>query len=90
MNKNGLSSPSKRGDINKVLNGASPEIRDVLKRAHDQGFQVTLTRNNHYKIQTPASWHTKETRFAPKTPSDRKSLQRVIRKLRHIGVDIPH
>lgn len=82
--------PKKKKDINRILRGASREIRDLLRIAHDQEFRVALTRSDHFSVTTPARFKRQVTVFAPKTPSDTRGLHRVRRKLRHLGVDIPH
>lgn len=82
--------PSSSTDINRVLRGASREIRTLLLVAHKQKFTVAPTRNNHYSVSTPPGVRPRSTVFTPKTPSDTKGLHRVVRKLRHIGVEIPH
>lgn len=85
-----MSAPTRREDINRLLKRTSPEIRKVLRLAHDQGFQVSYARSGHYKVTTPEHWDEKVTVFAPKTPSDRRSVHRVVQKLRRIGVKVPH
>lgn len=86
----GNSSPPSVKDINRVLRGASPEIRKLLKTAHDQGYVVCPTNGKHYKVMTPPHWSEKKTVFSPGTPSDIRGLQIVKRKLRHIGVRLQH
>jgi hypothetical protein len=76
-------------DINRILRGASPEIRKMLKAAHDQGYVVQSTNSQHYKVVTPSSCTEKKTVFSPSTPSDTRGLHIVRRKLRHIGVQFP-
>ena len=85
-----LSSPLRRDDINVILRGASPEIRKLLRLAHEQQFRVSATKSHHFKIMTPRHWQEKETVFAPGTPSDIRGLHRVVQKLRRIGVRVPH
>lgn len=80
--------PSQNLDINHILKPARPEIREILRAAHDQKFTVRRTRNNHYSIATPPGVEPKQTVFSPSTPSDRKSVQRVKVKLRRIGVKL--
>lgn len=90
MNGGEPAPPLPREDIATVLRGAHPEIRKLLRLAHDQGFQVLATKGNHYKVMTPKHWREKESVFSPKTPSDIRGIHRVARKLRHLGVNIPH
>lgn len=85
-----LSPPLRREDINVILKHTHPDIRRVLRMAHDQGFRVSVTRGHHFKIMTPEHWDEKATVFAPKTPSDIRGVHRVVQKLRRIGVDVPH
>lgn len=86
MNTSGLSAPSNKEDIGAVLRGANPEIKKMLRAAHDQGFVVTRTNNNHYKVSTPAHYREQSSCFAPKTPSDVRGYHRVMAKLRNLGV----
>jgi hypothetical protein len=69
--------PPKKADINKILRGASPEIRALLRLAHAQGYVVRHTRSNHYSITTPMGARKMRTVFAPGTPSDIRSVHRV-------------
>jgi hypothetical protein len=83
-----LSGPSKKEDISRILRGADREIGKILRAVHKQGFIVTTTNSNHFKISTPEHYRVQKSQFAPKTPSDARSLHRVRSKLRKIGVDI--
>lgn len=81
--------PTKKDDINRTLRGATSEIRTLLRLAHDQNFKVAPTSKGHFSVSTPEGVRPKVMVFAPKTPSDTRGVHRVVRKLRHIGVDIP-
>lgn len=81
--------PPAASDINRILRGCGREVRDLLLLVHRQGFAVSPTKNNHYKVVTPPGTE-KKTVFMPGTPSDSRCLGRLRRKLRHIGADIPH
>ena len=76
--------------IGDILKGAHPEIREMLRRAHEQKFRVTPTSNNHFRISTPEHYREQRCVFAPKTPSDTRGLHRVRAKLRRFGVKLPH
>jgi hypothetical protein len=84
-----LSGPKQKEVIGRILRVAHPEIKSMLRAAHDQGFVVSKTRNGHYKIETPPHWREKDSRFAPGTPSDTRGLHRVRAKLRRLGVELP-
>lgn len=89
MTRKGFVAPTAATDINRVIQGAHPEIRKLLKLAHCQGYRVSLTGGHHYKITTPAHYREAATVFSPSTPSDIRGIRNVRQKLRHIGVDIP-
>lgn len=82
--------PVNKNDINRLLTGADKELRPLLRLAHEQGFRIGRTRSKHYSITTPEHWREQKKVFAPGTPSDVRGLHRVARKLRHLGVQIPH
>jgi hypothetical protein len=79
--------PFQRDNINKILKGASPEIRALLKKAHAQDFTVVPTSGGHFKVSTPRGVRPMRSEFSPKTPSDTRGLHRVRSKLRKIGVE---
>ena len=83
-----ITPPTSSNNINRILRAARPEVRAVLRAAHDQKYLVRHTSGGHYAISTPPGTHPKQTVFSPSTPSDRKSVQRVKAKLRHIGVKL--
>lgn len=80
--------PPQADDIHRILRGSNRDIRDLMLVVHHQQFKVSRTRNNHYKISTPDHFRTKESVFAPYSPSDVRSLERVRAKLRRIGVKL--
>ncbi len=80
--------PPKSADIHQVLKGTTRDLRDMMLKVHKQGFTVTRTNSGHLMIRTPADSRPKLTAFAPCTPSDRISLQRVKAKLRKMGVQL--
>lgn len=79
--------PFQRDNINKILKGASREIRALLLTAHEQHFTVVPTNGGHFKVSTPQGVRPKRSEFSPKTPSDTRGLHRVRAKLRRIGVE---
>lgn len=82
--------PMQKNHINKLLRGTNPEIRKLLRFAHDQGFVIGHTRSQHFSVTTPPGVSPSTTVFTPRTPSDTRGLHRVVAKLRRIGVRVPH
>lgn len=58
------------------------DLDQILKRAKDQGFEVTFTRKKHYKIRGD-----KGVVFTSGTPSDWRSVRNTIAQLKRIGYD---
>lgn len=79
------SSGSKGTSISKIISVAPPELRALLKTAHEQGFSVIKTHSGRFKVTTPPG-REKQTVFSSSTPSDIRVVQDVKRKLRGIGV----
>jgi hypothetical protein len=82
--------PPQKTHISKILRGVPPEIRDLMTRAHDQGYVVTVTSNNHLRVTTPPGRRPRGMVHAQKTPSDYQGVKNLRAKLRRIGVEIPH
>lgn len=90
MTSNPPPSPPVSDDINRIVRGASREIRKLLLAAHAQNFGVSPTHGGHYAVTTPKGVRPKRIVFAPSTPSDGRSIHNTRKKLREIGVDLPH
>lgn len=59
------------------------DYRPLAKLARDAGWTITFTRKNHLAWTSPDG----KTVFSPSTPSDYRSLPRVISKLRRAGLN---
>lgn len=59
----------------------SKEVRDLIRRAEEQGFQVKRTRRGHYMIKKDG----KPVTTVSGTPSDRDSLKNCLAQLKRAG-----
>ncbi|MEV5750267.1 hypothetical protein AB0L00_20805 [Actinoallomurus sp. NPDC052308] len=59
------------------------DLRQLARRAEAAGWTITLTSNNHLAWKPPSG----RTVFCPSTPSDHRSVQNVIGKLRRAGLN---
>lgn len=59
------------------------ELRKILRAAEKQGCAISITRNNHVKIDTRNG-----IVFCAKTPSDRRGLLNLRAILRQKGLDL--
>lgn len=74
--------------LNKIRRATSPEIRDMLLAAHEQGFHVKVHRNGHFRVTAPTDGTdgTPPSAVTPGTPSDSRSIANTRSELRRIGV----
>lgn len=82
--------PPLREDIRRIVRKAHPRIRVLLVTAHRQGFKVSRTPSNHFRVEVPDGAEKRIGEvivFLPCTPSDNRSADNCRSKLRRIGVD---
>jgi biotin operon repressor len=58
------------------------DMKPLLKKLRQQGFEVTVTGSNHYKVRGP-----KGVVFLPSSPSDHRSLRNCRKQLVEIGFE---
>jgi hypothetical protein len=58
------------------------DLRQLARRAEAAGWIITLTGSNHLAWKPPSG----QTVFCPSTPSDHRSVQNVIGKLKRAGL----
>lgn len=82
--------PPLREDIRRITRKTHPRIRELLMRAHQQGFKVSRGPNNHFKVEVPDEAEKPlglTAVFLPTSPSGIRSADNCRSKLRRIGVD---
>jgi hypothetical protein len=57
------------------------EVAQLIKKAKEQGWEVTLTNGGHYKWVNPLGAFF----FSPKTPSDPRSISNIKRDMKAHG-----
>jgi hypothetical protein len=60
------------------------ELRALLTLAENQGWRVTMTQKNHYKLVAPNG----KVVFTSSTPSDSRAIKNIERDLRSGGLVI--
>jgi predicted RNA binding protein YcfA (HicA-like mRNA interferase family) len=62
---------------------SSPEIRELVRRAHKQGWSVERTRNGHLRFRPPTG---KGQAIVGTTPSDHRTIRNIRAHLRRLGL----
>lgn len=60
------------------------EMKQIVKVAKGQGWEITHTRNGHLRFRSPGG----ALIFAPSTPSDYRGIKNKIADLRRVGLRI--
>lgn len=61
---------------------ASKDFKKVIREAEKQGWRVEMTRNGHWRFYAPDGVNIVH---AAGTPSDYKSFDNTVARLRHFG-----
>lgn len=64
--------------------GTRKEMSQIIQQLEDQGWTVTLTRGNHYKMVSP----TGAVQFQPSTPGEGRALKNIKAQLRRAGAKL--
>lgn len=59
-------------------------LREIAKKAVEQGWSVAKTNNNHVKFRAPSG----DTVYTSSTPGDRRAILNVTALLRRKGLDV--
>lgn len=60
------------------------DLKEIVKVARKQGWEVTHTRNQHLRFRSPDGALV----FSPSTPSDHRAIKNKIADLRRAGLEI--
>ena len=75
-------------DINRILGGVCPEIRFLLRLAHQQEFRIIRTSSGHFKIVTPPG-KPKRSIVTPAKTGEYRAVRNTKAQMRRIGVEVP-
>lgn len=81
-----MTAGSKKNSIAQILRGAHPEIRALIRVAHEQGYRISKRGNGHFGVVPPPDSECTDLIFVPFTPSSNRVITNVRGKLRRIGV----
>ena len=62
----------------------SMDIKTLVKLAKEQGWEIELTKGNHYRFR-----NGKDVLVTSSTPSDHRTALNAASRLRKLGLDIP-
>ena len=69
--------------MNAFRNTTSPEIRSLMRKARDQGWDVGVTKSHHIRFRSPSG----ATVICPGTTSDHRAHKNARAQLRKAGLD---